>query len=338
MHLATPWTRSSRGPDSTLKGTFPASSPGRRLTRSTTHSPSRSTHANLGTLPGPRPRHGCLGDHPVGGDGGDRRRPHRRLHAHPAHPLRGAPAQPRRQHPAAGGQRRGHPQHRLGEVDDPQVLQREQCRHRRQGQLAVHHRDHGHRAGGPQSAPRPRARRQPRGRLRRRRHDAVDLRHGGRGDALQLRPQGPERRLGHARQVPGDARDGRLRQRGPGPRLPRLRHHRPRRVPGAGDARQPHQGWLRRVQRRELLHQARHDPGLPRLPRERRPQRRPGQVQHRRVQVRHPRPHRVPGLHDRAQHRRPVLRPPGRARDEQRQAAQPDLLPAQPGRAGRAGR
>ena len=92
-------------------------------------------------------------------------------------------------------------------------------------------------------------------RPRRRRHHAVELRHGGRGAALRLRP-GPPEQLGAGPEVPGRARHGRLRRQGREAGLHRLRRDRPHQRPGARDAGQPDQGRLRHdLHGRHALHQ-----------------------------------------------------------------------------------
>ena len=85
--------------------------------------------------------------------------------------------------------------------------------------------------------------------LRRRRHDAVDLRHGGRGDALQLRPRAPGR-VGAGQEV--QARPGHEAGR-EGCEERRLQGHRPhrsRRRPAQGDPAEPAQALRRRLPRR----------------------------------------------------------------------------------------
>ena len=106
----------------------------------------------------------------------------------------------------AGDRRGGDPQHRLGEVDDPRLLQRH-GRHREQDQLALHQpgpldrEPHPVHPAGHGSCQRG-------ARLRRRRHAAVELRLRGQGHQLQLRPH-DQRDVGHPaplREGPGDAR------------------------------------------------------------------------------------------------------------------------------------
>ena len=92
-------------------------------------------------------------------------------------------------------------------------------------------------------------------RLRRRRHDAVDLRHGRRRHALQLRPRRPGLRLGPAAALPRHPGHARARQRRRWRGLRRGRSDRTARQPARRHARQPRQGRLHRLHRRELLHE-----------------------------------------------------------------------------------
>ncbi len=162
----------------------------------------------------------------------------------------------------AAGRRRRDPQHRLGQVDDPHLLRRRLDRDRQQGGLALHlgagcHPRQGRGRLGPPVRAGEAGRREPRHRVRRRRHDVVDLRHGGPRHALRLRP-GVAERVGPGRALPGDARHGRLRAGRRGRRLRRVRPHRSQRRPEGGHARQPRQGGLHGLRRRELLHEVRH--------------------------------------------------------------------------------
>ena len=91
-------------------------------------------------------------------------------------------------------------------------------------------------------------------RLRRRRHDAVDVRHGSRRHALQLQPRRAGRR--------GSRRSGSRPPRAwsgssmpPQGGLHHRRAHRPQRQPAGGHAGQPGQGRLHRVHRGQLLHE-----------------------------------------------------------------------------------
>ena len=90
-------------------------------------------------------------------------------------------------------------------------------------------------------------------RLRRRRHHVVDLRHGGLGDALRLRPRGPGRvRAEEALQAgPGHAPGRQGRRQG---WLQDRRHHRPRGRPAPGDDPEPEQVLRGPVQDEVLLH------------------------------------------------------------------------------------
>ena len=218
-----------------------------------------------------------------------------------------------------GGAR--HPEHRLGQGDDPHLLRRLQRRHRRQDELAVHHRDRQEPRGRGWRTLAQAPASQPRRRLRRRRHDALDLRHGGRGDALQLRP-GP-----------------------PGRRGCRTRSSRPRRAwptsstrpPGwaitvfgitgrsddqeAATLGQPDQGRLHRVQRRQVLHEVDGTPA---------PSQQPTRyitcaddaakcttVEYKAGTRKHIEAD-AAALQHRPQHRRPVVRPAGRLRRHRR--------------------
>ena len=104
-------------------------------------------------------------------------------------------------------------------------------RHREQDDLAVHHRDDDARdKWAPRLTQRLRqpgraSGNKPGRRLRRRRHHAVDLRHGGRGDGVQLRP-GPPEHLGAGADVPGRPGHGRASS---GRRRRRLQGRRPHR-------------------------------------------------------------------------------------------------------------
>ena len=70
-----------------------------------------------------------------------------------------------------------------------------------------------------------------------------------------VRPQGPERPVGAAAEVPGHPVDGRPDQGGRRRGLHPRRAHRSQRQPEGGHPRQPGQGRLHRVHQRELLHQ-----------------------------------------------------------------------------------
>ena len=102
----------------------------------------------------------------------------------------------------AGDRRGGDPQHRLGEVDHPRLLQRH-GRRREQDQLALH--EPGPRDREPDPVhPAGHGSCQRGACLRRRRHAAVELRLRGQGHQLQLRPH-DQRDLGHPaslREVP----------------------------------------------------------------------------------------------------------------------------------------
>ncbi len=97
-------------------------------------------------------------------------------------------------------------------------------------------------------------------RLRRRRHHAVDLRHGGRGDGVQLRP-GAAEHLGPGGALPGHAGHGQGRPRRRRRWLQDRRPDRPQQRAAHRDARQPRQVLLRREDRQlavplaVLLHQ-----------------------------------------------------------------------------------
>ena len=118
-----------------------------------------------------------------------------------------------------------------------------------QGHLAVHLRAGRLREQVGAEAPHPvrerRGRRhQAGGRLRRRRHHAVDLRHGGRGDGLQLRPD-PAEHVGPGRALPGRSEHAERRPRRRRGRLQDRRPDRSQQRPAHRDARQPGQVLLR---------------------------------------------------------------------------------------------
>ena len=90
--------------------------------------------------------------------------------------------------------------------------------------------------------------------LRRRRHDAVDLRHGGRRHGVQLRPC-PAGRVGAGPAVPGRPRHEARREGRQERRLQGHRPHRSERRPAQGDPEEPAQVLRRRVPVEVLLRQ-----------------------------------------------------------------------------------
>ena len=169
--------------------------------------------------------------------------------------------QPRRRHRRRPERRGVDPERRLGEVDDPRVLQR-QRRGREQDGLALH--QPGARAREPH--PRPAARHgsgQRGARLRRRRHAAVELRLRGQGHQLQLRPR-PQHHVGHPAPVRGRAGDAGAAADPQDPGLHPLRHHRPPGEPGERHHREPRRAGVHRqrpagrhaaVHQRHALHE-----------------------------------------------------------------------------------
>ena len=152
----------------------------------------------------------------------------------------------------------------------------------------------------------------------------VDLRHGGRGDALQLRPRPPGHLGAGARSSPPRPsmvgfvnRAARMgftifgitgrtdtQEAATVANLAKVGYTRSTRTTSTPSGRAATRSRVRHLRR---------------------------QVHHRRVQGRHPQAHREgPRLRHRAQRRRPVVRPPGRVRRPRAQAAQPDVQPAEP--------